>query len=160
MRKKFLVLAVAGLIGTCGLGYAGESETVKEVRQTILDANDYSMKNQKGMPDTYSKDGALEFWSSGGLLNWVRGDFEPEAFDSFSIKPKHIEVISLVEGQAAVAHYYSEGSLKPKGSPAVNHYLTRVTQVFVKEDGKWKVRSSHWSPVAGGSGTSQTSLDE
>ncbi len=56
----------------------------------------------------------------------------------------------------SVAVYYSEGSMKPKGSPAVNHYLTRATQVFVKEEGQWKIRSSHWSPVAGGSGTTQT----
>ena len=80
----------------------------------------------------------------------------PEPFEVFNIEVKHIKVITLVEGQAAVAHYYSEGSMKPKGSPAVNNYLTRVSQVFVKEDGKWKVRSSHWSPITGGSGTTQT----
>jgi ketosteroid isomerase-like protein len=50
--------------------------------------------------------------------------------------------------------------MKPKGAPAVNHYLTRVTQVFVKEDGKWKIRASHWSPISGGSGTTQTSLEK
>jgi hypothetical protein len=38
---------------------------------------------------------------------------------------------------------------------AVSHYLTRVTQVLVKEAGKWKIRSSHWSAITGGSGTSQ-----
>jgi hypothetical protein len=41
----------------------------------------------------------------------------------------------------------------------VGHYLTRVTQVFVKEDGMWKVRSSHWSAVTGGAGTTQTSQE-
>jgi len=34
-----------------------------------------------------------------------------------------------------------------------------VTQVYVKENGKWKVRAAHWSPIAGGSGTNQNSLD-
>ena len=58
------------------------------------------------------------------------------------------------------AHYYMEGFLKPKGLEAVPHYLTRVTQVYVKEDGRWKIRSSHWSPLAGGSGTSQTAPEE
>ena len=75
------------------------------------------------------------------------------------MKPKHIEVIVLVPGKAAVAMYYSEGSMKPKGAAAVSHYMTRVTQAFVKEDNKWKVRASHWSPIQGGSGTSQTSVD-
>ncbi len=77
-------------------------------------------------------------------------------WEVFNIQAKHIKVITLVEGQAAVAHYYWEGSMKPKGSPAVNYYLTRASQVFVKEDGKWRIRSSHWSAVTGGSGTTQT----
>ena len=40
------------------------------------------------------------------------------------------------------------GTAKPKGAPAVSHYMTRGTQVFVKEDGEWKVRSSHYSPIS------------
>jgi hypothetical protein len=35
-----------------------------------------------------------------------------------------------------------------------------VTEVYVKEGGKWKVRAAHWSAVTGGSGTSQTSLEQ
>ena len=90
----------------------------------------------------------------------ISPDGRPGEFESFNIDVKHIHVTTLVPGKAAVAHYYSEGSMQPKGSPAVSHYLTRATQVFVKEDGKWKVRASHWSPVAGGAGTSQTALEE
>jgi hypothetical protein len=43
--------------------------------------------------------------------------------------------------------------------PAVSHYMTRVSEVYVKEDGEWKLRSAHWSPVTGGSGTSQSALE-
>ena len=32
-------------------------------------------------------------------------------------------------------------------------------RVAVKENGKWKIRASHWSPVKGGSGTTATTLD-
>ena len=71
----------------------------------------------------------------------------------------HVLVVILVPKKAAVAMYYSEGSMKPKNAPAVSHYLTRVTQVYVKEGGTWKIRASHWSPVSGGSGTSQTALN-
>ena len=60
---------------------------------------------------------------------------------------------------AVIAMYYSEGALRPKGYPNVSHYKKRVTQVFVKEDGSWKVRASHWPPVQGGSGTSQTAME-
>ena len=41
-----------------------------------------------------------------------------------------------------------------------DHYLTRVMAVFVKEDGAWKIRAAHWSPLTGGKGTSQTAIDE
>ncbi|MDP6202535.1 MAG: hypothetical protein QF616_09960, partial [Candidatus Marinimicrobia bacterium] len=80
----------------------------------------------------------------------------PESYDDVNLTPKHIEVVVLAPGKAAVALYYSEGYLKPKGSKAVDHYLTRVSQAFVKEDGEWRTRTSHWSPVKGGYGTSQT----
>ena len=48
--------------------------------------------------------------------------------------------------------------MDPTTSAAVSDYRTRVTQVFVKEDGEWKVRAAHWSPIAGGAGTSQTAV--
>lgn len=106
-----------------------------------------------------SKDGSLEFWSSGGFLQEVTADTEPDEYESFNIDAKHIHVITLVPGQAAVAQYYSEGLMAPKGSTAVSNYRTRATQVFVKEGSKWKVRAAHWSPIAAGSGTSQTAVD-
>jgi hypothetical protein len=151
---KSVIVAIAGVVLCSGFAYA-QSETEKEVTQTILDSNAYTNKNLKGQADEYSSKGALEFWSSGGLLQEIAPGVNPEAFDAVNITPKHIRVITLVEGQVAVAHYYTEGSLKPKGGTAVNHYLTRVTQVMVKESGKWKIRSSHWSAISGGSGTSQ-----
>ena len=55
--------------------------------------------------------------------------------------------------------YYSEGSMTPKGSKPVGHYMTRVTQAFVKENGEWRIRASHWSPIMGGAGTSQTATN-
>jgi hypothetical protein len=135
------------------------ADTAEEVRATIMENSDYANKNLKDAPDTISKDGAHEFWSSGGLLQWLPADGPLSEYEYQSLWPKHIEVITLVEGQAAVAMYYSEGRFKAKGGEPVNNYLTRVTQVFVKEGGKWKVRAAHWSPILGGSGTNQNSLD-
>jgi hypothetical protein len=156
MKMKNAIVLVAGLTLCSGFSYA-QSETEKEVTQTILESNASTNKTLKGRADDYSSKGALEFWSSGGLLEEIPAGGRPDDFDAFNITAKNIRVTTLVEGQAAVAQYYSEGSLKPKGAPAVAHYLTRVTQVFVKEAGKWKIRSSHWSAVAAGSGTTQTS---
>ncbi|MBU2676644.1 MAG: hypothetical protein KJP16_06120, partial [Gammaproteobacteria bacterium] len=124
--------------------------------KTIMENNAYTKKNLKGVGNTVAKEGSLEFWSSGGLLNEVKADAAPQEFDAFGINVKHITVITLVPGQVAVAQYYSDGSMDPRTSAAVSNYRVRVTQVFVKEGGKWKVRAAHWSPIAGGAGTSQT----
>ena len=136
------------------------SSDEEEIKRTIIASFAYSNKNLKTQQGEYSKHGALEFWSSGGLMNEIPAGALPFRFDAVNLHPKHIKVVILVEGQAAVAHYYSEGSMKPAGSSVTDHYLTRVTQVFVKEDGKWRVRSSHWSALTGGGGTTQTALDE
>ena len=131
---------------------------VEEIKKKIMDNNQYFKKNKRGA-DEYSKQGALEFWSSGGLMQKVESNMRPELYDYANLEVKHIEVIVLVPNKAAVAMYYSEGSLKPKNSAGVGHYLTRVTRAYIKEDGQWKVRASHWSPIQGGSGTSQTSTE-
>ena len=134
------------------LAFASDAE---EIKKTIEDDFAYLNKNKRSKNE-YSKNGALEFWSSGGLLHKIDASGRPETYDEVNLSPKHIEVLVLAPGKAAAAFYYSEGRLKPKGSAGVDHYLTRVSQTFVKEGGKWKTRSSHWSPVKGGSGTSQT----
>ena len=154
MKKILLVLMGVIILNPTQL-FAGDEEDIKK---QILANNAYAKKNNQAA-DEYSAKGALEFWSSGGLLHTVSPGGRPEKYDYMNIDFKHIEVVVLVPKKAAVAMYYSEGSMKPENAPAVSHYLTRVTQVFVKEGGKWKIRASHWSPVTGGSGTSQSSLD-
>ena len=153
MKQFFKILFSIAMISSFLV--AGD---VEEIKKQIMDNNEYSNKNNRSINE-YSKNGALEYWSSGGLIQEIDPDGRPEEYDYFNIKVKHIEVVVLVPKKAAVAMYYSEGSMKPKNSPAVNHYLTRVTQAYVNENGKWKIRASHWSPIQGGSGTSQTSTE-
>lgn len=157
MKKTMMACACAALLT---LGAVAHADTESEVRDAIMASNAYVKKNLKGADDDYSSEGAIEFWSSGGLMQTIEGDGRPGEFDSFDIEVKHIHVTELVPGRVAMAHYYSEGSMKPKGFPAVTNYRTRVSQVFVKEGGSWKVRASHWSPIQGGAGTSQTALTE
>ena len=134
---------------------AGDKE---DIIKQIMASNDYVNKTKTNMSE-YSKDGALEFWSSGGLLHEVGPDGRSDEYESFNMNIKHVEVLILVPKKAAVAMYYSEGSMTPKGSKPVGHYMTRVTQAFVKENGEWRVRASHWSPIMGGAGTSQTATN-
>lgn len=157
MTKRLLGLSILLLL--CMPGAYADEKTEQEIRNVITDALAYTKANLRGQEGGIASEGSHEFWSSGGLMQYVPADQEPQDFVSFRNTAKHIKVITLVPGKAAMAHYYSEGSFQPKGFPEVNNYLTRVTQVFVKEDGEWKIRGAHWSPVAGGSGTKQTSLD-
>ena len=114
--------------------------------------------NNKGNIDVrfMSEDGYYAFNSTGGLMVYDKNpNIRKYEWDYVNLTPKHIKVVSLVPGKAAVAMYYSEGSMTPKGSPAVPHYMTRVSEVFIKEKGKWVMKTAHYSPISGGSGTSQ-----
>ncbi|MED5540358.1 MAG: hypothetical protein VX819_07450 [Pseudomonadota bacterium] len=150
MYKMSLLLAVALVAGTAQAG------TEEEIRDVVKANISHTNKTMSQDPTRISKDGSKEFFSSGGLLNTIQRDSDASDFEYFSGSVKHIEVVVLVEGQAAVAHYYQEATMKPKGLPAVPNYRTRVTQAFVKEDGMWRIKAAHWSPLQGGAGTSQT----
>ena len=132
------------------------ADTASEVRQVVLDHMAHLNQELNQDPMRLSKDGSKEFNSSGGLLNHLDRTSGGNTFEMFEGSIKHIEVVVLVEGQAAVAHFYQEAMMQPTGLPAVPNYRTRVTQIFVKEEGDWKIRAAHWSPLMGGAGTSQT----
>ena len=132
------------------------ADTASEVRQVVLDQIAHMNQELNQDPMRLSKDGSIEFFSSGGLLTYLDRTSGGNTFEIFEGSIKHIEVVVLVEGQAAVAHFYQEAMMQPTGLPVVPNYRTRVTQVFVKEEGDWKIRAAHWSPLMGGAGTSQT----
>ena len=138
------------------ISMTSNADTAQEVRDVVLANMAFTNANLAQDPMRISSTGSKEFFSSGGLLNTVTRKGDIADFDYFSGTVKHIEVVVLVEGQAAIAHYYQEASMKPKGLPAVPNYRTRVTQAFAKEDGMWRVKAAHWSPLRGGAGTSQT----
>ena len=135
------------------------ADTADEIKAMILQDNADSRKNLSGGTEGLSKHGSIEFWSSGGLMQHIPADSPAATWEQFALTPKHIKVITLVEDQAAVAMYYSEGSFHETGQKPVSHYMTRVTVVYVKEDGKWKQRAAHYSPIAAGQGTQQSALD-
>ena len=152
--KKRLTSALA--LTLCVLSSTVMADTASEVRQVVLDQIVHLNQELSQDPMRLSKDGSKEFNSSGGLLNHLDRTSGGNTFEMFQGSIKHIEVVVLVEGQAAVAHFYQEAMMQPTGLPAVPNYRTRVTQVFVKEEGDWKIRAAHWSPLMGGAGTSQT----
>ena len=158
-RTRYLLAAAIAAIALPTPVTAQQSQTAQEIRQLIRAGNAYVAENLSDQPNVYSADGSLEFWSSGGLMQRIPADTPLGTYQNFSLTAKYISVIELAEGQVAVAQYYSEGSFHLDGQTPLPNYLTRVTVVFVREDGEWKTRAAHYSPVVGGTGTNQTSLE-
>ena len=155
MKNRF-VSSLALTFTLSALSSTVMADTASEVRQVVLDQVAHMNQELTQDPMRLSKDGSIEFFSSGGLLTYLDRTSGGNTFEMFEGSIKHIEVVVLVEGQAAMAHFYQEAMMQPTGLPAVPNYRTRVTQVFVKEEGDWKIRAAHWSPLMGGAGTSQT----
>ena len=151
MKKQILRVLMLFL----SISFFGQSSKIdiEEITEMILEKNKQTNATQIDATN-YSEQGDYSFNSTGGLLNY---NPKPSgtAFDGVNLQPKHIKVVSLVPGKAAVAMYYSEGSIQPKDYVAVSHYLTRTSEVFVKENNKWVKRTGHYSPITGGQGTSQ-----
>ena len=136
---------------------AAQSAVENEIEERIKASYAFTAENLADNPEETSVHGSLAFWSSGGLLQEVSRSDAPEMYAFFNLVPKHIQVVPLAEG-VAMAQFYVEGSYQPRNGSPVAHYLTRVTQVFVQEEGEWRIRGAHFSPVAGGSGTHVTAV--
>ena len=155
MKNTFLIIGISLL---AVVNVIAETEIEKKVKQLILDNNAYTLKNLEDKPKTLSENGSFAFWSSGGLLQSMEQNTKRE-FDTYNLHPKHIKVIEI-NASTAVALYYVEGNVQLKGSENNPKYLTRVMQVYVKEEGGWKIRAAHWSPLTGGKGTTETATKQ
>ena len=161
-KKKYKMKNTIILIAICLSAIVttkAETEVEKEVKQLILGNNAYALKNLEFKAKMLSKEGALEFWSSGGLLQSAQQNDKVHKFETFNTHPKHIKIIEI-NATTAVAMYYVEGNVQHKGSENNSNYLTRVMQVYVKEEGGWKIRAAHWSPLTGGKGTTETAIEQ
>ncbi|MBT3588444.1 MAG: hypothetical protein HN507_07320 [Flavobacteriaceae bacterium] len=151
MKKQILPLLF--LLLSINLFAQSATNDIQEITEMILEQQNQTNTTQIDVRN-FSEQGNYSFNSTGGLLNYNPNP-AGNLFDGINLQAKHIRVVSLVPGEAAVAMYYNEGSIQPKGYGAVAHYLTRVSETFVKENGKWVMVTGHYSPITGGQGTSQ-----
>ena len=98
MKKVKLLLSFTVFFG--GILIAGDKE---DIIKQIMASNNYLNKNKTNMAE-YSKEGALEFWSSGGLLHEVGPDGRSDEYDSVNMNIKHVEVIILVPKKSSGSH--------------------------------------------------------
>ncbi len=141
------------ILSTAAMAQPEADMVAAEVEKAIHDGLAHMREHLEVDSDGISKDGSDDFWSNGGPMRWTDPNAEANEFEQFDLTATDVKVIPLADG-VAVALFYNQGSMKPKGRPAVPNYHTRVTGVYVKEDGRWKQRAIHYSPVAGASGTS------
>ena len=99
---------------------------------------------------TMNGDSNGSFWYE--MVPTVKGITENrKPGDKSNFNARYLEIDVLVPGKAAVAYYYLVGSYTLRGVTK-SDYRTRVSQVFVTEKGKWKIKSGHFSPLHSGSG--------
>ena len=116
----------------------------------------WNLKKYKDYISSVHSDGTMNGDSNGSfwyeMTPTVKGLTENrKPGDKSSFNARYIEIDILVPGKAAVAYYYLVGSYT-LGGVTKNDYRTRVSQVFVTEKGKWKIKSGHFSPLHSGSG--------
>ena len=113
-------------------------------------------KDWKKYVGTLHSEGTMDGDSNGSF--WYRREATVSAVtegqspeNEFNFTARYIEVDILEKGKVAVAYYYLVGSYNINGVQK-NDYRTRVSQIFVKEKGSWKVKAGHYTPLHSGSG--------
>ncbi|MBT4912217.1 MAG: hypothetical protein HON08_02250, partial [Gemmatimonadales bacterium] len=94
MRALVLVVAILSSLTLLPTAAVGQASVEDAVRQTILDQYAFQRENLRDMPGTYSQEGSVEFWSSGGLLQQVPMGMLRE-YEVNTLTVKHLMVIPL-----------------------------------------------------------------
>jgi len=76
-----------------------------------------------------------------------------ESPNTLRLTPAYIEVRFMGTAQdVAYVSYYLTGTVE-RGELLVTNYRTRVSNVFEKVNGRWRMSAGHYSPLFGGSST-------
>ncbi|MED5248526.1 MAG: nuclear transport factor 2 family protein [Candidatus Neomarinimicrobiota bacterium] len=152
MKKMYILVSI--LLITSNLILASDKSEVIDVVNKHWEYQ--NKKNWKKFVGTLYSGGTMNGDSNGSF--WYMQDATVAAVtegqlpnNEFNFTPRYIEVDVLEKGKVAVAYYYLVGSYTINGVEK-SDYRTRVSQIFVKEKGNWKVKSGHYTPLYSGSG--------
>ena len=147
--KKILIF-----VSIISIAVANDMTDIENLINKQWKAN--SDKNWKEYVSTMHSGGTMNGDSNGSF--WYRTEASVKAVtannspsDRYNFKPRYLEIDMLVTGKAAAAYYYLVGSYTINGVTK-NDYRTRVSQVLVTEEGKWKIKAGHFTPLHSGSG--------
>ena len=151
--KKIIMLFLALLITTNLLFANDKSEVVDVVNKHWEYQNTKDWKKYAG---TLHSGGTMNGDSNGSFWylreSTVAAVTEGQSPDNeWNVVPRYIKVDVLEKGKVAVTQHERVGSYTINGVQK-NDYRTRVSQIFVKEKGNWKVKAGHYTPLYSGSG--------
>lgn len=149
--KRLIVILMAS-VACMVVTTVAAADDVAEVKAAVqahwaaINAGDMAAVAEHHMPDFSG------FLSGGGLLmSFASHEEQKTAFRASSEagykanwQIRHLEV--KIYGNTAVAAFYLDGSATWQGGTA--HGPLRVTEVWVKQGGKWKEAHHHDSPLA------------
>jgi len=104
MKNRF-VSSLALTLTLSVLSSTVMADTASEVRQVVLDQVAHMNQELTQDPMRLSKDGSIEFFSSGGLLTYLDRTSGGNTFEMFEGSIKHIEVVVLSKVKRRCALY-------------------------------------------------------
>ena len=151
---KNIGIIVSALIITASQLIANDEAEVTEIVNKHWEYQ--NKKNWKKYVGTLYSGGTMNGDSNGSFWymqeSTVAAVTEGQApSNEFNFKPRYIKIDVLEKDRVAIAYYYLVGSYSINGQEK-NDYRTRVSQVFVKEEDGWKIKSGHFTPLYSGSG--------
>ena len=148
------LLVATGVLLFSGLAIADShkdaTDDVLELVQQIWEArnnNDYKTQRDlmsDGIHFNANSNGTFFYAQEKQSLAEIEEDLSGE-YDVTVMYPNAAQLSETV----VLARYYLEGSISADGN-TVSNYRTRVSHIWVKEGGKWKSKSWHFSPLHNG----------
>ena len=144
MHKWRILTSICVLLFVCDEVTAGDKEDVLAAVDAIKAAwmigdIDAAQKHISAEFETFEADGSLL-----SPLDFEAAKAGFAAGLKFNVQPAHSDV--TIYGDAAVLTGYHMRQVTPPGGTRVSETL-RITVVFVKQNGQWKVAHAHVSPL-------------
>jgi hypothetical protein len=151
MKSIVLTTALLGLAASSAFA-APADDAIALVEQYWEARNDADYEAQYRM---MSAEGTLGANSNGTFFtNDERGTLEELEEDMSNIASSEVEVrypeAYELSDSVILVRYYLEGPIEFANGTRQPNYRTRVTHILVQEDGGWKTRSWHFSPLHNG----------
>ena len=147
--KKYLLTSLL-MLTVISVNADGHMSSEKEVLKALSEYMDArNSKDYKTVVAMSSKSGTLDTNSDGSFHKPLATQTEESWANSGDAVTQHFyaEATAIAEDVVHV-RFYSEGMVGNNGD--LSDYRTRVTMNWVKESGKWVLKTAHYSPASYG----------